>query len=476
MDMDNDEATRGARGLALPTPEPGERSFTAEQQDQMGAIYDQVIVATQAERAAERAADAARFEQQSSVLTRQIAEANARSAELQRRLEETTQSLNQMRVQAEDTNRQRARYSDPARQPAIAPLADLDLGRRRQILPKLDKFNGDRKTFIAWRLAAEIKLEIDLANDNETWRKGAIFHALGDGPAASFALQYHDIPTAGDFLERLGALYFSSSHVLEAEEKLRSLRQGRRGYIDFEEEFRRLGLEANFSKWEESTKVDLFKRAIQPALRSAIEAPVVSFAAAKDRNRPILEDWMRIARDTSASQGTSFTPSFSATPSKATQPWGVALPPPAGPGIDSGDPMDLDRVRRGQDWHQIQNRDQRGRFEKGRPRGRFAGTFRGRSGQSGQFGGRRAKWVSADEFRARREKGLCQRCGASSHSIEQCQFLGAIPPWQQEISRRAAGDEIRPVLADEREREPAAGQGKGEPSVEIATEGPTGGF
>jgi hypothetical protein len=246
------------------------------------------------------------------------------------------------------------------------------------------------------------KLEVDCSDLSEGVKKAYVFGCLGGHAAIAMRWHLETVMSSEELMTKLEEVYASSAYTTEAGHRLRALRQGNGDYTSFEEEFRRLLLEAGAIQWEQSTQVDLFKRALRGNLRSALEGPMAI------QSDPSLAQWMNAARRLSAStagwkgfranQGSSYAPANKA-------PSGAHFETTTGqyPVV-----IEVDRARAAQTTGVAQ-----------------------RSTQSQTH--QRAAWVSKEEGERRMKASYCLRCGASNHFIAKCPYGAPRRPREERV-------------------------------------------
>ena len=214
--------------------------------------------------------------------------------------------------------------------------------------------------------------------------------------------------TFESFVEQLKTAFSDKAMQQKAVQKLNSIRQGKQPFNEFLNEFNRLLLEANGHDWDDAVKKGYLQKALNEELSDRmISVEDDEFDDYCSQIRGVAD---RLERKRNRKSGWNSPSTWHTYGSKQRN---------SGPEVDP-DAMDWEATRNAQP--------------------RFGSNAQPRPSQSSnrppaQQGGRqRARWVSQEELRQRRQSGRCLRCGASSHFIGDCPYL---PPKRPEGRHRA---------------------------------------
>ena len=156
---------------------------------------------------------------------------------------------------------------DPVQQPIARP---------RMRLPDLPKFDGDRRQYKAWKMQAKMKLRIDAeAIGNEMAKIGVIFNALEKTALANmssmvYALEKSADPKAQTLIDHLDKSYSNPHETRQARQRLASMRQGTRAFVNFIPDFEQCLVDADGSEWPEDVKQDRLCEAVSPKILEAM--------------------------------------------------------------------------------------------------------------------------------------------------------------------------------------------------------------
>ena len=308
----------------------------------------------------------------------------------------------------------------PSRNPVAAP---------RQNMPMLSEFDGTRAAYRPWRQEVDLKLEIDgPLMAGEKGKIGAIFHALTGTAKAHMAdavsrLREKDDATAKELLDLIDANWGNPHQQRQALQKLGVLKQGARAFTTFYPEFERLLGEAGGHSWPEDVKIDKLLSSVSLDILEAMEAVEVpqQYTALVNLCRSIGERqyYIQQRRKKEAASGSRGKPT-------ATSTFPVADAAPAGDAMDweYTSPVRAARVNMN-----------------GHPTGPGLPS-------DVELKGRRAKWVSTEEYQRRRDAGVCLRCARRGCRVAVCPLAASKNPNRQpriQVAELKVDDVSEPV-------------------------------
>jgi hypothetical protein len=270
-----------------------------------------------------------------------------------------------------------------------APEPQAGRARIRKALPFPEKFDGNRNKFPAWKQQMIDKLEIDadiIGGPREMWY--AVNSCLGDAPKDAVSTYYAsgatiEYPVRG-FILYLEAIFGDPNRAERAARKLRTMRQGEfQNFATFFPKFEQTLSEAGGASWPPDAKLALLEGTLNERLRMAL----VSVDLPKDYN-----PWVNKVYEVSGrleAVNANRPRSALATRSAA----------PRGRGAATDHEGDT----------------------------RMTGVAAATSSK-GTARQQRAKWVSEEEMKKRRDEGRCLRCGNQACRINRCPLLPATRP------------------------------------------------
>jgi hypothetical protein len=147
---------------------------------------------------------------------------------------------------------------------------------------KLPEFDGDKKKWREWHLKALYKIQVDhdmMPTDGEkTW------HLFGKltGRAATVASpwmmpssskDYRTVTPPLDLLKRLEAAFGDPGRAVRARNRLREMKQGKRGFGAYLSEFQQALVDAGATTWTDQQKIDNVEAGAHVDLMKAV-API----------------------------------------------------------------------------------------------------------------------------------------------------------------------------------------------------------
>jgi len=289
------------------------------------------------------------------------------------------------------------------------PMED-DSGR--QVLAKLAEYHGDPAEYEYWRAILVAKVRVDGHRMGGPVGIVAAIMMACKGKAATLAgpfLQQEIAvpnPSFENTLAYLDRLFKDRELQRRAHDQWTRLRQGKTPFPVYYADFERLLLQAGGSSWQEEIKTQGLRAGVSPELMRAMvgrELPDTLYALATVYHRA-WEDLERI-RAPSTIYHNHFAP---VTPDNYHQPMDVDVPGSFA-------------VRPG----------------RSRDRPPIAGDD--------ELKGKRARWISKEEFDRRRRANACTRCGRLQCASYHCPLLPAIRPNQKPV---ASVSYIAPSLSD----------------------------
>lgn len=289
-------------------------------------------------------------------------------------------------------------------------FADMDQGapnRPRHCLPPLSQFSGERSKYRAWRTEARIKLSVDgSAYGSEEAKIGAIHAALTgvakvNCTAKVSSLLEEETPQVDSLLAYLDLSYANRHEVQQALQKLATLKQGNKTFASFLPDFERLMADAGGASWPEDVKKDKLSNAVASDILAASTAVLAT--SPPDTYNGLVELFSGVAAQQE----------FVARRSQLD---GPSRPPQTRRAVGPADPDAMD-------------------WEPTPVRSRVMNANGHRNGpglpDDNVFRGRRAKWISEDEYRRRRSEHLCLRCSRPGCRTALCPLAAAVRPRTQ---------------------------------------------
>lgn len=289
--------------------------------------------------------------------------------------------------------------------------------RPRQILPDPEVFKGDIASYQNFKHLLKAKLYVDRQALGGPYER--LWYAYGrlSGNAASHILPWMianaDSPAAVNdstvtrLFEHLDFNYMDKELQRKAMYNLSALKQGSRTINELLATFDRYLMEAGQQNQPDNVKIfwlentlndDIFNRLVNAPTCNTFSEYCVQLQGVYDRHQKYQQRTAEHRRPSNRRATTAMFP-----PS--------AVPTPVAPAQD--DPMD---------WE--------------------PSASRARNPQR-----KRARWVSSEEIRRRKQDGCCFRCGSAGHQIGQCPFLPAQRPTTR-VAELNAEDVTDAVLED----------------------------
>ena len=288
--------------------------------------------------------------------------------------------------------------------PAATPQATTLPFKKR--LGELTKFDGTKGHYPSWKLEAMSKLAYDghLMGDNRA-QLAYLFMRMEPGAQLNVRSYYNAVQvqaayTPEMFIAYLDSVFVDPNEAGRALQRLQKMRQGEsESFAAFFPRFERTLAEAEMSAESDRTKISFLEGTLNDDTRRAMvgraRTTYLLFAADLQLVGSQL-DGLRQSR-------------------KATEDNAKSLGGQSQKGKGTAN-------------------------EKSRMGGGNAGA-----GNSSDDGKERARWVTAEEIRRRKERNLCLRCGREGHIIKSC----PLAPAQRPTTVEARKADMPPPLSDE---------------------------
>ena len=269
----------------------------------------------------------------------------------------------------------------------------------KQVLPKPDKFDGDRIVYPIWKTFMANKLRIDGNAMGLTAATESVYaSSFLSGQAAMYLKPYQTRVVLGEmsvqeFWNTMDARYEDVHRQKRAGIEYEHLKQGNRPFIEFISDIERLSSEAGYDGWPAEVKISK----LEPKLCSELRQIAITGVTTEDTRT--YESFVRKLHDLdnrlkSAKMDGAFKYSLTGSRRKSpTRNQRHASPPPQQMAQDTGDAMEWTATN-------------------------AAGKQRSRSSDKRP----RAKPISQKEHDARRAAGACFTCGNKGHTAKFCYY------------------------------------------------------
>lgn len=273
-------------------------------------------------------------------------------------------------------------------------------GKPTKYLGPLATFDGKREELEPWISQVEAKLHIDFCNCNKATQFFMVHNQLRGEASRQLQPWVQTIMGLPEMnpqeLIRQLRLSFGDPHCKEkAKRSLHKLHQGKRSFMEYFTEYRKLLLEAGGSSWPDEMK----KSFLENGLSMDLQRHMVSRSTGNES----FEEYCNELKQTS-----DRLEAFNLRNNNWRKPMSAFVQPRNNPEAMDWEPTTL------------------------------------RTNQS-QVQGRRAKWVAKEVLDYRKSSGLCLRCGNTGHRIANCTRL---PPEKPRMLRtnvstvRAAAEDL----------------------------------
>jgi len=269
----------------------------------------------------------------------------------------------------------------------ITPIEEKTTSvRRKDRLPNVQEFEGQRSEFRAWKYEITAKLAIDLKHEDKEVQAWYIYSRLKGKARQQIApwlntAESQNSLTPESLLYQLELAYNDSESIQRATRKLNIIRQGTKPFSLFIAEFERTLIDAGGSTWDDQAKKAFLTNTLSTGLQQAL-IPL----AVPHTYREYCDLLQRVSYNIEVFQKQNYSRQTGYTPAPAP-----ALTPPIGNNTMDWEPTPIVT----------------------------ATTER-----------KEAKWASTAIIDERRKKGACFRCGNIGHKIHECRLLPATRPVQ----------------------------------------------
>lgn len=321
----------------------------------------------------------------------QPSEAPAWLGELMRHLREQTKQQIQEAVApllAQQTAPQPS--PDPQLPPAPhPPTQNIEAQRTRQKLAHVDKFEGKRREYRAWKSQIWVKLAGDFQGSTDLEKFLYVYNRLGNTPTSAIETWFHTVFPQGQLnipnglerlIQQLDLMYDDPNIAINAANKLRTIRQGPRSFSAYLTDFEKTLLDAGGMAWDDTAKKSWLTNGLSDDIRRA---------RLNSREPQGYTDYVYDLHNTAANMENLRRTTRTIDPPRRLR---------SIPRQDDHDQMD---------WESTPNTTQ---------------------SSATRTKGRRASWVSPNILESRKRDGLCYRCGTKGHTVKGCSLLPAIRP------------------------------------------------
>jgi hypothetical protein len=284
-----------------------------------------------------------------------------------------------------------------------------------------DEFDGNRSKFRGWKQEIEDKLDMDgdlIGPWKAQWY--GINQCLGEKPRRVVATFYASGGPQGDhnpeaFLSYLESSYGDPNQASKAATKLRTLKQSdHQTFATFLPTFEQTLAEAGGFSWPDTAKLTMLDSAINDNLRRALVSVDLPDVYSEWVQQVMKVSYKLEALTPRQRTGGRYPAGGSQTQTRAPTPQHDAEGDTKMTGVNQ-----------------------------------TSTTAKNKNKQ-------RARWVSDEEMRKRRQEGRCYRCGANTHHYGKCPYLPPIKPGVSSASAAKPVPEVEPDLEDEKESESEA--------------------
>lgn len=319
--------------------------------------------------------------------------------ELFNELQGLRQRNDELQAQLQNTN------ANPTVPQVATPVPAQPPTRPRMRLPDLPKFDGDRRKYKAWKMQVKMKLRVDAeAVGDEMAKIGLIFNALEKTALANmssmvYALEKSENPKVQTLIEHLDKSYSNPHETQQARQRLATMKQGTRRFVNFLPEFEQCLADAEGHEWPEDVKQDRLCEAISPKILEAMVGRTwpKTYDETVALFRQIAEDQYYLSQRNSETAKSFGRSSMTLTPK---------------PEVDV------------MDWEPTIT-TKLNTQESGNPNGNPKGPG---LPNDELLVGKRARWVSKKEMNRRKAEKLCWRCARKGCHSKICPLAAPIRP------------------------------------------------
>ena len=265
---------------------------------------------------------------------------------------------------------------------------------RKQVLPKPDKYDGDRDAYPIWKTLMKNKMRIDGAAMNIGVETETAYLSSFLNSKAAMYMQPHQARIAqgemraGEFWNTMDARYDDTHRAKRAGIEFDHLKQGNKPFIEFISELERLSSEAGYDNWPAEVKINKLEPKLSSELRqiaiTGINTEDTATYARYVRKLHDLDNRLKSARLDGAFK-------YSLTGNRRQQ--AETARPPTPPPQRTLDPDAMEWTTTSQ-ASRAQGSDKR----------------------------QKPKAISQKELKARKNAKACFHCGASEHWAKDCYY------------------------------------------------------
>lgn len=332
----------------------------------------------------------------------------------------------------------------PTQNQAPAPAPTPSSGRRRQALPAVLPFHGDRELYRTWRLAMDNKLLVDGdAIGGPDAQVAYVYNSL-QGVAATQCLFFvqellKETPVQLlKLMDHLDALYKDPDTDMRVMKEL-GTPQGKMAFPQFLPIFEGRLARAGGTAWPDKSKVFALQSVISPQLQTLVSLVGTSMTDYKVYREAALQmsqnsgAMSMVIKNQGGVAAVGFGTGFAGSGQN------VATPEPMDWTTGFSTQLATQPAARGGGGNN------RGRGGRGGGQGTGARPNAQAYPSDDQLRGIQARWVSPDEIARRRSAGLCMRCARPGCSTRHCPMAPAINP--QRAHQRVSDQALRAHLA-----------------------------
>ena len=192
-------------------------------------------------------------------------------------------------------------------------------------LPDLPKFDGGRRKYKAWKMQAKMKLRVHAeAIGDEIAKIGLIFNALEKTALSNmcstvYALEKSVDPKVQTLIDHLDKSYSNPHETQQDRQRLATMKQGARAFVNFIPEFEQCLVDADGSEWPEYVKKDRLCEAVSSKILEAIVGRTwpVSYDETVNLFRKIAEDQYFLSQRNTGTLHSAGQPGATAAPEPA---------------------------------------------------------------------------------------------------------------------------------------------------------------